>query len=61
MKPDWKDAPEWAQWLAQDSDGNWYWFSEEPCFVEENGGWGANSSQCAYAGYSEITAEKRPE
>lgn len=29
-KPDWDDAPDWAQWLAQDSAGRWMWFSEEP-------------------------------
>lgn len=26
-KPDWKDAPEWAEWLAQDLSGTWVWFS----------------------------------
>jgi hypothetical protein len=30
MKPDWKDAPEWAQHLAMDENGTWYWFSREP-------------------------------
>lgn len=30
MKPDWKDAPEWAQWLAMDSSGLWYWHESEP-------------------------------
>ena len=30
MKPDWKDAPEWAQWLAMDRDGKWTWFEDEP-------------------------------
>lgn len=30
MKPDWKDAPEWAQWLAQDANGIWYWHENEP-------------------------------
>lgn len=29
-KPDWKDAPEWANWLAQDADGEWNWFQFEP-------------------------------
>lgn len=29
-KPDWKDAPEWANWLAMDSDGEWYWFQRRP-------------------------------
>lgn len=28
--PDWKDAPEWAQWLACDADGTWYWFEDRP-------------------------------
>ena len=30
MKPDWKDAPDWANWLAQDADGIWGWFSSMP-------------------------------
>jgi hypothetical protein len=30
MKPDWKDAPEWANWLAMDADGKWFWHEYEP-------------------------------
>lgn len=30
MKPDWKDAPKWAQWLAMDGDGWWNWFEDQP-------------------------------
>ena len=31
MKPDWKDAPEWAGYLAQDGEGGgWFWFAAEP-------------------------------
>lgn len=30
MKPYWKDAPEWAQWLASDFDGQWYWYQNQP-------------------------------
>jgi len=30
MKPDWKDAPEWAQWLAMDGDGTWCWHEQQP-------------------------------
>lgn len=37
MKPDWKDAPEWAKFLAMDSDGWWFWYEAEP--VEASGGW----------------------
>lgn len=38
MKPDWKDAPDWAQWLAMDSNGLWYWHKNDPsigeyCFI----------------------------
>ncbi|MGL4756444.1 MAG: hypothetical protein ACRCXB_29160 [Aeromonadaceae bacterium] len=29
-KPSWKDAPEWAQWMAQDEDGEWWFFSGKP-------------------------------
>lgn len=38
MKPDWKDAPEWATALAQDADGDWYWYANTPEFYE--GRWG---------------------
>jgi len=30
MKPSWKDAPEWANWLAMDDDGEWVWFYDKP-------------------------------
>jgi len=30
MKPDWKDAPEWAKWLSMDEDGEWWWYENEP-------------------------------
>ena len=30
MKPNWKDAPDWAQYLAQGPTGAWFWFSVKP-------------------------------
>ena len=39
MKPNWVDAPEWAQWLAQDEDGWWWWFESEPK-LRSGGGFG---------------------
>jgi hypothetical protein len=27
---DWENAPEWANWLAQDHDGGWWWFENKP-------------------------------
>ena len=37
MRPSWNDAPEWANWLAMDADGEWYWFEREPEI--EGDGW----------------------
>lgn len=31
LKPDWKTAPSWAQYLAQDPNGGWWWFEVAPC------------------------------
>lgn len=41
MKPSWEDAPEWANYLAMDEDGDWYWFKFEPIMAEWDGseGW----------------------
>lgn len=30
IKPSWNDAPSWANWLAMDKDGKWYWYKYEP-------------------------------
>ena len=30
MKPDWSNAPSWAQYLAMDEDGAWFWYENEP-------------------------------
>ena len=29
-KPDWNNAPKWANWLAMDEDGDWYWYEDKP-------------------------------
>ena len=42
MKPDWKDAPEWARYLAMDKDGTWWWYEIKP-----------NSNQSGDACFSE--------
>ena len=42
MKPDWKDAPKWAKWLAQDYSGQWCWFEKKPtkhekrCWIQQD-------------------------
>lgn len=30
MKPDWKDAPEWAECLIRNNDGEWWWLENKP-------------------------------
>ena len=35
MKPDWKDAPEWANFLSGDTEFGWVWHEVEPT-VEES-------------------------
>ena len=30
MKPDWKNAPEWANWWAMDESGVCWWYEIEP-------------------------------
>lgn len=29
-KPDWNEAPEYAQYLAMDHNGCWYWYENKP-------------------------------
>lgn len=34
MKPDWRAAPEWAKFLAQDQTGRWHWYERAPIISE---------------------------
>ena len=36
-KPSWDDAPEWANYMAMDECGEWWWYECEP--IEMNGYW----------------------
>jgi hypothetical protein len=36
-KPNWKDAPSWAKYVAQDGSGAWYWYKKKPSMG--NYGW----------------------
>jgi len=62
MKPDWKDAPEWANWLAMDKDGCWEWYEVEPiklgdCYFPKHGD-ARNAGKCSE--FWEKSLEKRP-
>lgn len=40
-KPNWDNAPAWANWLAMDSDGEWYWYEKQP--IQNGNNWEINS------------------
>lgn len=46
-KPSWDDAPEWANFLVQDEDLTWWWFSEEP--YSDDGEWRATEGMATRA------------
>lgn len=38
-KPEWnEDTPKWANWLAQDQNGIWFWWKDRP--IPSYGLWG---------------------
>ena len=41
-KPDWKDAPEWANWLAKDKNGCWFWYEDNPSINDINNVWSSD-------------------
>lgn len=48
MKPDWNNAPDWANFLAMDLDGEWYWFAVKPQVGESV--WEPSGGACICAG-----------
>lgn len=60
-KPDWKDAPEWANYLARDEDGAWWWYEEKP-HTNDAGEWFAYGRRRECEGYTtwKNTLERRP-
>ena len=61
-KPSWKGAPEWAEWLAQDAHGDWWWHRETPkTKISEFDSIGAKESNTGEVlGDWRDTLEKRP-
>lgn len=52
-KPSWSEAPSWAMWLAQNDDGQWYWYENKPLVCINMG------YHCAERGrYEEATCEE---
>jgi hypothetical protein len=58
MKPDWKDAPKEANYLAQDSDGQWFWYDEKPEYYY--GAWSLSSDEGMFWRAGESESPKGP-
>lgn len=60
MKPDWKDAPEWANYLAMNSANIWYWHEEKPFLLGDS--WDSDGQiQVISSPFWTRTLEERPE
>lgn len=62
MKPSWNDAPEWANYLAMDADGQWYWYSGKPNASIERDMFSSKAGICELAKTNKWheSLEKRP-
>ena len=58
QRPDWHQAPgpEW-RWLAQDADGQWFWYRTEPQPNGPGGVWRSNSRHQCPAGAGQPNAD----
>ena len=36
--PPWSEAPPWANWIAQDKGGSWYWYRNQPVKIDKGFG-----------------------
>ena len=65
MRPDWKDAPDWAKWFAMDENGAWSWYEEKPCISGAEWDWRGDSrvlsAHLPEPEYFQETLESRPE
>lgn len=60
-KPSWDDAPEWANYLAENGNSFWYWHQNKPEKNTYDKEWlNSGRSQIACDKNWENTLEKRP-
>ena len=61
MIPNWDNAPKWANWLAQDLSGRWWWYENKP--EPHATRWVAQNSRCEPVEIShwEDSLQQRPE
>jgi hypothetical protein len=63
MKPEWKDAPAWARWLAMDDTGSWVWFEKKPIIKDGRKFWETEEKyMCKFADFPnwKQSLEERP-
>lgn len=63
MKHEWKDAPAWANYVAGNANGNWWWFQKKPEYDPDQQIWINPLGMCRHAGkYAALDAilEERP-
>lgn len=54
-RPWWRDAPDWAEYCAQDADGAWWWYSEWPSQDLEYGAWDVSpGAMMKFIGYASL-------
>lgn len=64
MKPDWKDSPSWARYIAMDQDRWWWWHEERPRWDEGRRQWeseGRTDIACSRDYDPRTTLEERPQ
>ena len=61
MKPDWKNAPEWANYLAMDENNGWWWYADKP-IIEKHRWINYETKHCERAAIKDWqeTLERRP-
>lgn len=60
--PDWSDSPDWAQYLAQDADGSWWWHELEPqppLDCQPQSWWSRGQKQRAVGGWRQSLQKRR--
>lgn len=60
MKPDWSLAPEWANYMARDKDGQWRVFENQPVPDEAAGFHRPNGGKHEPLKHWMETSERRP-
>jgi hypothetical protein len=65
VKPKWKEAPNWANWLVMGRNHCWWWHREEPMINKDLGFWRGIGSHIrktrSHHVAWEFTKEQRPE